>query len=151
MPAPSPAHSTSIGLADYVLKQVFAIGFWVRVQLGIDLALDTDPIPDIAVVTGSPRDYVQHPRTAVLIVEVSETSLAYDTGDKASLYAAAQIADYWVIDVVNRQLRVFRDPKPDPSQPYGFGFAQVTDHPPTAKVSPLAAPQASITVADLLP
>ena len=151
MPAPNPPHSTSLTLADYRLKDVFRTGYVVRVQLGIDLAQDTDPIPDLAVVTGAPRDYVRHPTTAVLIVEVSETSLAYDTGDKASLYAAGGIQDYWVIDLLQCQLHVFRDPRPDSSKTHGFSYAQATVHDSSATVSPLAAPQAHITVADLLP
>jgi Uma2 family endonuclease len=115
------------------------------------LGINTDPIPDIAVVPGIPRQYSRHPRTALLVVEVSDTTVAYDTGDKASLYAAAGIADYWVIDVNDQRLHVFRDPQPDPSKKYGYGYKAVQVLGPKDKVSPLAAPTHSADVADLLP
>src|SRR5207245_2400839 len=94
MPAPNPPHDMSTSLADYVLKVVFAAGFTVRVQMGLVLGQTSDPIPDLAVVVGSPRDYLKHPTTAVLVVEVSDSTLAYDRHEKASLYAAGGIQDY---------------------------------------------------------
>src|SRR5712671_3980348 len=69
MPAPNPPHDMVLTLTAYVLKAIFAVGFTVRVQMGLALRQATDPIPDIAVVSGSPRDYVQYPNTALLIVE----------------------------------------------------------------------------------
>ena len=151
MPPPNPPHETATGLADYLFKQVFASGFWVRVQMALMLGQDIDPVPDVAVVPGSPRNYPTHPTSALLVVEVSDSSLAYDTADKASLYAAAGIADYWVVDLVHRRLVVFRDPKPDASQPFGAGYARHTYLGPADTVAPLAAPQNPITVADLPP
>ena len=110
-----------------------------------------DPVPDLAVVAGSARDYLQKPATASLVVEVSDSSLDYDTNDKASLYAAAGIADYWVVDLVNRQLIVFRSPQANTSKPFGFAYANVTLHAAGQAVSPLAATAASVAVAELLP
>ena len=151
MPAPNPPHDMSTSLADYALKAVFASGFTVRVQMGLVLGLATDPIPDVAVVAGSPRDYVRHPATAALIVEVSESSLAFDRQEKASLYAAAGIQDYWIINLVDRLIEVHRRPVPNAAQPYGFGYASVTIHRPPDGVTPLAAPNAVILVVDLSP
>lgn len=151
MPAPNPPHDTALGLADYKLKQFFGPAFWVRVQMGIVFGLRTDPVPDIAVVTGSPRDYTTHPRTAVLIVEVSDSSLSYDRTEKASLYAAAGIADYWVVDVVGRKVEVFRSPRPDVSQPSGAGYASVTAFGLGDVLVPLAGSGANVPVAELLP
>jgi Uma2 family endonuclease len=103
-------------------------------------------------VTGSARNYAtQHPTSAEVVVEVSDTTLAYDMGDKARLYASASIADYWVIDVVNRQLSVFHNPTPDAAQPFGAAYASMTTLGPNDSVSPLAASHASIRVSDLLP
>jgi Uma2 family endonuclease len=102
-------------------------------------------------VVGRREDYSDHPTTAVLIVELSESTLAYDRSRKASLYARAGIADYWIVNLVNNQLEVRRDPRPDPSQPYGHGYANVAILVPPAVVNPLAAPQVSLAVADLLP
>src|SRR5437764_6346699 len=76
MPAPKAPHTTAVGLADYLLKQIFAAGYWVRVQMALELGQATDPIPDLAVVSGSPRDYSSHPTSALLVIEVADSSLA---------------------------------------------------------------------------
>ncbi len=47
----------------------------------------------------------------LVVVEVSDSSLRYDLTEKAALYAASQIADYWVVDLEHRVLVVFRDPR----------------------------------------
>ena len=134
------------------LEQAFGAGFLVRMQGPIDLGQTTEPEPDIAVVTGSLANYTQaHPTTVVLIVEVSDTTLSYDRRRKGSLYARAGIADYWIVNLVNNQVEVHRSPQPDPSQFYGHGYASVTVLVPPAVVNPLAAPQVSLAVADLLP
>jgi Uma2 family endonuclease len=87
----------------------------------------------------------------VLAMEISDSSLAFDTTDKASIFAAGSIPDYWVVDLVNRRVLIFRNPQPDPTQPFSFGYASKTIHAPGSTVSPLAAPQAAVAVADLLP
>ncbi len=152
MPPPSPLSSMSHSLVEEALQDIFPRGqFTIRSQLGLYFGINTDPVPDIAVVEGSPRTIAQHPRTALLVVEIADTSFAYDTGDKASLYAAAGIADYWVIDVNDRRLHVFRDPQPDPTARYGANFKQVNVLHSTDTVAPLAATAHAVTVGDLLP
>ena len=152
MPPPSELSSMSHTLADALLRDVFpATQFTVRSQLGMYFGINTDPVPDIAVVAGPPRAHTGRPRTALLVVEIADTSLAYDTGDKASLYAAAGIADYWVIDVNDRRLHLFRDPRSDPAAKYGASFAQVSVLLPTDTIAPLAALTHAVTVGDLLP
>jgi Uma2 family endonuclease len=91
------------------------------------------------------------PTTAVLAVEVADTSLATDRGEKAQLYAAAGIADYWVVDLNNRLLIVHRDPQSDPASPSGASYRMVTPLVIGQSISPLATPQAIVNVADLLP
>ena len=69
------------------------------------------------VLTGSHRDYAAtHPSTALLVVEVSESSLAYDRREKASLYARAAIADYWFVNLIDNRLEIRRNPIADESQ-----------------------------------
>jgi len=68
-----------------------------------------------------------------------------------SLYAAGGIADYWIVNLVQRQLEVYRDSVADSTQMFGFRYNSRTILDPPDTVSPLAVPQASITVADLLP
>jgi Uma2 family endonuclease len=126
MPPPSPLASISHSLLEEWVRNVFSASqYWVRSQLGLFFGINTDPVPDVAVVAGPPRAHARHPRTALLVVEVADTSLVADTGDKASLYAAAGIADYWVIDVNDRRLHLFRDPQPDPAAKYGASYKLV--------------------------
>jgi Uma2 family endonuclease len=134
------------------LEQAFGAGFLVRMQGPIDLGQTTEPEPDIAVVTGSLANYTQaHPTTAVLIVEVSDTTLSYDRRRKGNLYARAGVADYWIIDLVHRRLEVYRAPVPAANRPYGHRYSSRTDLTPPAAISPLALPQVVVPVADLLP
>jgi Uma2 family endonuclease len=143
-------HTSTVARLGEVLQRVLGAGFWVRMQFPLNLST-SDPEPDLSVVTGRLEDYSDHPTTAVLIVEVSETTLHFDRTRKASLYARAGITDYWIVNLVNNQLEVRRDPRPDPTQLYGHGYASLITLVPPATVSPLAAPQVSLAVADLLP
>lgn len=152
MPPPSPLASIVHGLVDNWARTVFpADQYWVRSQLGMFFGINTDPVPDIAVVAGPPRAHARHPRTAVLLVEIADTSLTMDLGDKASLYAAAGIADYWVIDVNDRRLHVFRDPRPDPTAPHGYSYKQVQVLVASDTISPFAAAARTVSVGEFLP
>jgi Uma2 family endonuclease len=153
MPAQKNLHALSIKLTDHALETAFGPGYWVRVQASLDLSPLSVLDPDLAVVKGSPRDHntPDNPTTAQLVVEVSETTLRYDRIGKSSLYARAGIADYWIVNLVEQLLEVHRNPVPDSSQQFGYGYADVLILKPTDYVTPLAAPDARILVADLLP
>jgi Uma2 family endonuclease len=133
-----------------VLERVFAGAAWIGRADPLNLT-HSDPQPDVAVIPGRVEDYTNHPTTALLIVEVEDTTLATDTTTKAELYATAGIAEYWVLDVTSPALHVFRDPE---ALPVGLGATAYRTHltlGPNDSVSPLAAPQASILVSELLP
>jgi Uma2 family endonuclease len=87
----------------------------VRIQNSIGLPiLESAPEPDLAWVTRG--DYAGSRPTAedvLLLIEVAESSLTYDRGEKASLYARAGIADYWIVNLAERSIEVRRDPGPD--------------------------------------
>ena len=145
-------HATAIQLARRALERAFGTGWDVRSQLPVALDDMSEPEPDAAVVPGDPRDYRDaHPERPVLIVEVALSRLAFDCRQKASLYARAGIADYWVVNLVDRVLEVYREPVAAPASPYGFRYRSVTRFRPSATVTPLAAPSATIPIADLLP
>jgi Uma2 family endonuclease len=139
----NPPHAMTLGLVEEVIRTAFGTGWWLRQQLPLMLGQDTDPEPDLAVVPGRPRDYPAHPTTADLVIEVADSSLDFDINEKRLLYAKAGIREYWVVDVNGRWLRVYRDPRA------GDYTAQQTFGPADA-VSPLAAPSATVRVADLL-
>ena len=121
--------------------------------MSIDLSPHSVPDPDIAVIVGGMRSHrgTNNPTSALLLVEVSVTTLRYDRRVKTSLYAASGIADYWILNVVDGQLEVYRDPVPDTNARFGWAYASRSDLLPGATVSPLALPGASIAIVDLLP
>jgi len=146
-------HGNGVERTDTQIRLAFDAGWRFRIQLPLVLNLHTDPVPDIAVIAGVLIGNADHPATAVLVVEVSDTTSDTDTTEKAELYATAGIADYWVLDVVNRQLHVFRDPQSLPLPP-DIGATAYRAHDvlgPNDRVSPLAVPNATIRVVDLLP
>jgi len=145
-------HFTSIQLVDEALRAGFGRGWVVRVQGPIALDDESEPEPDVAVVPGRPRDYVSaHPARPVLVVEISESSLALDREVKGSLYARAGVTDYWIINLVDRVVEVYRDPAPEPSARHGWHYTLVRTVAPPDSVAPLAVPGALIPVSDLLP
>jgi Uma2 family endonuclease len=148
----NPPHAVAVRLVTKAIEKVFGDGYDVRAQLPIDLGLTSEPEPDVAVVTGSPRDYlIDHPKTALLVIEVSDATIEEDTHDKASLYASGGIADYWVIDLTTDRVLVFRSPKQEIASKFGQNFASVSAHGRDDKLTPLAAPNACVLASDLLP
>ena len=145
-------HAVSVGLTFKAVLRAFGDVPWVRCQLPLRLADSTEPEPDVSVVSGPERAYIGkgHPSTAFLVVEVSETSLDFDRRIKASLYASAGIVDYWIVNLIDRNLEVFRRPVADASAPFGWSYADRITLLSADQIKPLAA-QASVSVADLLP
>jgi Uma2 family endonuclease len=110
---------------------------------------DSEPEPDLAVVPGSPTDYIhEHPRTALLVVEVSGTTLPLDRDRKRTIYARAGIPEYWIVNLSEQCLEVYRDPVALPGQAGSYRSSQTLG--PSAHLSPLTI-SASIAVADMLP
>jgi Uma2 family endonuclease len=150
-PKNSP-HATAVGLTADALRSAFGSGWVVREQDPIALDDESEPEPDVAVVAGRIRDYSQaHPARPVLIVEVADSSLSFDRRYKGSLYARAGIADYWIVNVRRRVLEVYREPVIASAARFGWKYDRVRILKPEATVSPLALPDATIPVADLLP
>jgi len=146
------AHYTAIVKTAKVLETVFGPGWHVRMQGPIGLDDDSAPEPDVAVVSGSPDDYARaHPSRPALAVEVADSSLAADRERKGSLYARAGLSDYWVLNLVDRVLEVYREPMPDSTAPFGWRYARVEVLNASARVTALAAPGSSIPVSRLLP
>ncbi len=148
----NPAHAIALELLLEVFRATALPGFRLRVQSPLVVGTDSDPLPDLALVPGTVRDATPgHPTTAALVVEVSDTSLATDTTTKAELYATAAVPDYWVVDLVNRRLVVYRDPAPLAAGLNATAYRVESAFGPEDRVSPLAIPALSIRVADLLP
>jgi Uma2 family endonuclease len=108
----SSKHATTVTLTTDALRGIFDKGWVVRVQNPLSLDIHSEPHPDIAVVAGIARDFKdEHPTTATLIVEVADSSLAYDRCRKAAVYAESQIPEYWIVNLEERLLEVYRHPK----------------------------------------
>jgi Uma2 family endonuclease len=153
MPTPKPGHAYSVEeTGDRLRNTVEDDNCHVRLQAPLHLSDVTDTEPDISVVSGRRRDYrTRHPTTALMLLEVSDTTLYIDRGRKASLYARAQILDYWIINLVDRQVEVHRQPQPDPSKPHGYGYAEIIVYQPGQQIAPLCKPEVFLAVNDMLP
>jgi len=138
------AHAVAIGLVTAAMRAVFGPGYWIRVQLPLVLGTESEPEPDVAVVPGEPRDYPEHPTTALLLIEISDTTLSFDRGRKCALYAEFCVPEYWIVNLLDRQVEVYRDPV---DGEYQTRKSFDSDE----ELSPLAAPAASVPVSDLLP
>jgi len=145
MPPQSVGHAVAVRLARQILGRIFPSGFDILVQMPLALGEDSEPEPDLAVVPGNPRDHLtSHPISAVLVIEVADTSLSRDRERKAGLYARAGIPDYWILVLGANQLEVHRDPQ-------GGTYRSKTVLKARDKISPLACLEATIAVGELLP
>jgi Uma2 family endonuclease len=153
MPPQGEDHGVGILLVTRALNLAFGSGHVVRVQLPLHTGKDQEPEPDIAVVAGDIRDSIRYgrPNSALLVVEVAGTTLTYDLGEKAEIYAAAGIVDYWVLDLDGRCLVVHRRPENIATASRGFRYAEVRILRTGESVQPSGARGQSIAIADLLP
>ncbi|MDJ0634106.1 MAG: Uma2 family endonuclease [Xenococcaceae cyanobacterium MO_188.B29] len=99
-------------VADY-LRQVLVGKAWIREAHPIILA-NSEPEPDIAIVKLPKSKYFQNhptPQDIFWLIEISDTTLAYDLGKKKEIYALGNIQEYWILDVKDKQLIVFTKPR----------------------------------------
>lgn len=146
----NPPHSVALVLLQEWLVAVYGIRH-VRNQSNMDVGdVDPDhnePEPDLVVTREAARAYSKRhpgPDDVLLVVEVADSTLAFDCTTKAALYAASGVPEYWVADLVGRRLIVHRVP--------GLtGYADVAIIGAGDRIASLAQPDASALVADLLP
>ena len=145
-------HAGAITKVDYALRAIVPHGWIVRLQAPVSLDDESEPEPDVVVVPGHPGDYLaSHPAHPALAVEVAQSSLEFDRTRKGSLYARAAVPDYWIVNLVDGVVEVYRDPEPDASAAFGWRYRSVTRLAPPATVAPLGFSGERIAVADLLP
>ncbi len=148
----NPPHDTVLQLLMAVLPPRLPAGWTLRMQSAVTLSA-SEPEPDGAVVRGGPRTYVtRHPGPADfgIVIEVADSTLAGDRADKQRLYAQDGLPEYWIVNLVDRQVEVYTNPRPAAAPP---SYATRTDYPVGGAV-PLAlggATVASVPVADLMP
>ena len=145
-------HAVAVDLVALALRRAFGEGWLVRTQMHFASGRLSRPEPDVYVVRGSPRDYLHAaPGQPVLVVEVSDSRLAFDRGLKSAIYARAGIQDYWIVNLVASEVQVHRDPGPLPPPGRGQGYRSIATFRVPSVIAPLAMPSARIAVADLLP
>jgi len=145
-------HAAAVDLAVAALRQAFGMGWLIRAHAPLALGRRSRPEADVCVVRGSPRDYRSAaPTDPALVLEVSHTSLALDRTRKASIYARAGIQDYWIVNLVEQIGEVHRDPAGLELPRRGGVYRSAQTLQRGVSMAPLAAPDAPIAVADLLP
>jgi Uma2 family endonuclease len=109
------------------------------------VSLDSEPEPDIlAISSPNIEAYGSEGTKPLLIVEVAESSLRYDLNVKAGLYAEAGVPEYWVVNLVDRELVVFR-------VPHEGGYRSRATHHAGDRVAPEAWPDVVLDVEELFP
>ncbi len=104
--------------------------WWVSVQMPLAATDDSEPEPDVSIVQEPASG---HPRTAALVVEVARSSHRVDLVHKPRVYAAADVEQYWVVDLLTREVVVHTGPSRD-------GYADVQRLPWTTELSVLGVP-----------
>ena len=144
-------HAAIVALVHEVLQRAFGRGYTTRDHSPVALDDTSEPEPDVIMVRGKPLDYLRgHPSTPLLVVEVADSSVARDRR-KGGLYARAGIQEYWIVNLVDNVLEVYRQPAATPAASYGAKYRNVRLLRRPATVAPLARPRVRIRVASLLP
>jgi Uma2 family endonuclease len=143
-------HAFAITQLDDELHLHFGIrqGFKVRVQLPFETPGESMPEPDALVCTDAHFLHQPHPREAVLVIEVADSSLDRDR-EKALEYAAAKVPEYWIVDVNNRRVELYRDPVVDKTTALGFRYASMRLVEENERIEPIAKPGSLIVIAQL--
>ena len=128
----NPPHRVTTRLVRTALENILPAGWYVDSQEAITLS-NSEPEPDIVVVRGDTRQYLdRHPgaEDIALIIEVSDTTLQRDRTVKKGIYARAGISLYWIVNLVEEQVEMYSQPlveveQPDYSQRLDFGRSAV--------------------------
>ena len=147
MTAKGTPHVIALQLAASNLQSQLNHIALIRTQDPIELDDFSEPEPDLVIVKGKILDYTDRhpsPEDVYLVVEIADSTLKKDCEVKDKLYARSNISDYWVIDVKNRQVHIFRTPTPT-------GYASHLILSESQTISPLAFPSIVIPISSILP
>ncbi|MEG3956589.1 Uma2 family endonuclease [Microcoleus sp. herbarium2] len=146
MAAKGTSHGAALKRTVELLQNLLWGLVLLSIQDPVRLNNFSEPEPDIALLVRDPLYYEDRhptPSEVYLIIEVADTKLRRDCGIKATIYAQSGIADYWVLDVNNRQLHVFREPSQD-------GYQSRVILGDDGSISPLQFPDISFMVREML-
>lgn len=147
MPPMGPAHTGIVNRLANILFARVGDAAELRVQSSVRLSNHTQPEPDLAVVKPDPRHYLlRHPRPAdtLLAIEVADSSLDYDREQKVPRYAAAGVAEVWLVDVRKKQVTIYTAPSAG-----GYGNSRIAAW--TEEIVATAVEGLRVTFEDFLP
>jgi Uma2 family endonuclease len=142
-----PKHSSSTMRADNCFRKHLGDRVMVRVQEPIVISKHSEPEPDVVLAIPNDKDYADHhptPQEVLLVLEISDTTLAKDRIIKARLYAQAGVIQSCILNVNSRELEDYRDP--DQS-----GYRTKHTYKADESFTLVAFPDIRIAVSDLLP
>jgi Uma2 family endonuclease len=114
-----PFHASSVHRTNKHLSKLLGNRAEVRIQAPITLGDDSEPEPDIAVVSTDINEYADRhpaPKDIYLLIEVADTTLTKDRQVKSRIYAKNLVSEYWILDLQNRQVYIYRSPAGDKYQ-----------------------------------
>ncbi len=150
MPSRSVVHCLAVEFVNEFLRKTFPTGYRHRVHMPLSLGKYSCPEPDVALIAGEPVKASDHPSTASVVVEVSEASIVLDRDLKARIYAFAQIPEYWIVNLVDRQIEVYRQPVSSRNVS-GARYSSILTISGTGTFSPISAPEVTVAAEQLLP
>ena len=143
----NPPHAFAVAKLTRILTEAVGDEASIRVQLPLNLGKLSTPEPDLAVVAGRHEDYAAvHPTSALLAIEVADSSLLQDRLTKGPIYAAAGIGEYWLVNLRDRCVEVHRDPDREQRR---YTTRQILTS--EERLEPAALPRVSIPIAEILP
>ncbi|HWB53156.1 MAG TPA: Uma2 family endonuclease [Tepidisphaeraceae bacterium] len=146
MPPQGHAHALCLSRVSRWLYETFNREYVIRVQMPLNALKDSDPEPDAAVLRGPDEQYRNHPRSALFVVEIADSSLRLDRR-KAGIYAAAGVPEYWIVNLAERCIEVYRSAETSGKSSYPSPIVINENQ----TISTLAFPEANVKVAVLLP
>jgi Uma2 family endonuclease len=147
----NPPHAVSTRRVTRLLESRLPPGWCLRPQMDVALP-DSRPQPEVAIAIGTDDDYADHhpgPGDIALVVEVSDSTLDRDRGEMQRIYARARLPVYWIVNIPERQLEVYTQPRAGKNPAYRQ--CQVIAPPGSVSVTIGATVVGPIPVADLLP
>jgi Uma2 family endonuclease len=151
MPAQAYPHRLCITRTSRSLLNAFGTNAWVIIQGTLLLPPYGAPDPDFHVFNvpeGTPEDRVPLP---ILVIEVSDTTYLKDSGPKLRMYARAGVEEYWILNLPEDRLEVYRQPERLPSAVVRWRYGSARSFQRGENVSPLSRPDLTFPVSDLLP
>ncbi|MCE9604790.1 MAG: Uma2 family endonuclease [Planctomycetia bacterium] len=147
-------HGAVVELTRKALDRIIPAASSVWSQQAVTTAT-SEPQPDVYVARGGYRDYLEHhpgPTELLLVVEVADTSLAFDRSEKQRIYAAVGITEYWIVNLPERKLEVYRRPIAAASeQPACYESVDIFSAEQSVDVVLDGMKVGAITVRDMLP